>query len=334
MRGSLPAMPAPLRLAIVGLGRIAAAHVAALERTEGVELVAGADPDRAARLAFRGRDLPVVRAPAGLPPVDAAVVTVPTEAHLAVLRDLAAAGVPEVLMEKPLVATRAELERLDDARGGVPVWPLLHFALADEVRWAAGRIAGWTAAHGPVAEVLQLFQDPYLPHLGERLRSLHSSWLDSGVNALSVAARLAPLAAVRAARPLGSPAGTGAAVELDLEGGGTAAVVTSWHARRTSKGTHLRLADGARVLIDHTAGSGLLLAPGGGPAEQFLPADDGLDSMTSHYVAVYADWIARRADAAARLEAARGLVARVLDAQDLLVAREATPSPGAARSGR
>ncbi|MGE0026915.1 MAG: Gfo/Idh/MocA family oxidoreductase [Thermoleophilia bacterium] len=311
-------MPTPLRLAIAGLGRIAASHVAALERTPGVELVAGADPGPSARLAFRGRDLPVVRDAAALPPVDAAVVTVPTGAHLAALRDLAAAGVPEVLMEKPLVANREELDALDDARGGARVWPLLHFALADEVRWAAERIGAWTAAHGPVAEVLQLFQDPYLPHLDERLRSLSSSWLDSGVNALSVAARLAPLGPVRAARPLGAPAGTGAAVELDLEGGGTAGLVTSWHARRTSKGTHLRLAGGARVLIDHTAGSGLLLEPGGGVADAFLPADDGLDSMTSHYMAVYADWREHRAGAAARLDAGRELVARVLDAADLL----------------
>ena len=154
------AMPSPLRLAIVGLGRIATAHVAAIERAGGVVVVAGADPDPAARLVFRGRDLPVVGDPAGLPPVDAAVVTVPTGAHLAVLRELARAGVPEVLMEKPLVATREELRLLDDARGGARVWPLLHFALADEVRWAAERIGAWTAAHGPVAEVFQIFQDP------------------------------------------------------------------------------------------------------------------------------------------------------------------------------
>lgn len=311
-------MPAATTLALVGLGRIATAHVAALERADGLELVAGADPDPAARLAFRGRELPVVRDVAALPPVDAAVVTVPTGAHLAVLRALAAAGVPEVLMEKPLVATRGELEALDAARAGARVWPLLHFALADEVRWAAGRIAGWTAAHGPVAELHGLFQDPYLPHLADRLRSLRSSWLDSGVNALSVAARLAPLGPVRDARPVGEPAGTGAAVTLGLEGGGTAAVVTSWHARRTSKGTHLRLADGARVLIDHTAGSGLLVGPDGGLLDRFLPADDGLDSMTSHYVAVYADWRAHRGDADARLAAGRALVARALDAGELL----------------
>jgi hypothetical protein len=311
-------MPAAITLAIVGLGRIAAAHVAAIERADGVELVAGADPDPAARLAFRGRDLPVARDVADLPPVDAAVVTVPTDAHLVVLRALAAAGVREVLMEKPLVATREELDALDGARAGAAVWPLLHFALADEVRWAAGRVGTWTDAHGPVTELHGLFQDPYLPHLADRLRSLGSSWLDSGVNALSVAARLAPLGPVRDARPLGAPAGTGASVTLGLEGGGTAAVVTSWHARRTSKGTHLRLADGARVLIDHTAGSGLLLGPDGALLDRFLPADDGLDSMTSHYVAVYADWRAHRADAGARLDAARGLVARALDAAELL----------------
>ena len=80
------------------------------------------------------------------------------------------------------------------------------------------------------------------------------------------------------------------------------------------------------MLIDHTAGSGLLMTSGGGPGERFLPADDGLDSMTSHYVAVYADWCAHRGDADARLDAGRGLVARVLDAQAML--EGATPGPG------
>src|SRR5690349_319799 len=108
-------MTAATTLALVGLGRIAAAHVAAIERTDGVELVAGADPEPSARLAFRGRELPVVREVAALPPVEAAVVTVPTDAHLEVLRALASAGVPEVLMEKPLVASREELDALDDA---------------------------------------------------------------------------------------------------------------------------------------------------------------------------------------------------------------------------
>ena len=311
------AMPSPLRLAIVGLGRIATAHVAAIERAGGVVVVAGADPDPAARLVFRGRDLPVVGDPAGLPPVDAAVVTVPTGAHLAVLRELARAGVPEVLMEKPLVATREELRLLDDARGGARVWPLLHFALADEVRWAAERIGAWTAAHGPVAEVFQIFQDPYLPHLGERLRSLHSSWLDSGVNA-GVAARLAPLGAVRAAAP-SAPAG----------GHGRRGRSSTWRrgrrpwSRRGTRGAparalHLRLADGARVLIDHTAGSGLLLRAGrrsrrAVPARRRRPGQhDG------PYVAVYGDWRANRAAAEARLDAGRGLVARVLDAQAMV----------------
>ena len=96
-----------------------------------------------------------------------------------------------------------------------------------------------------------------------------------------------------------------------------ATVVTSWHARRSSKHTHLRLADGARVLIDHTAGSGLLVA-GGAVAEQFAPADDGLASMVSHYVAVYRDWLAEPAASDERLAAGRELLRRVDDAQELL----------------
>jgi hypothetical protein len=308
----------------VGLGRIASSHVEALERTEGVDVVAGVDPAPGRALTFRGRARPVHAAASALPPVDAAVVTVPTAAHLAAVRDLAAAGVPEILLEKPLVATREELDALDAARGGSVVWPLLHFALAEEVRWAAGRIEAWTAAHGPVTELLQLFQDPYLPDLAERLRSLGSSWLDSGVNALSVADRMAPLREVRRAAPLAERAEEGASVELGLEGGGAATVVTSWHARRSSKRTDLRFADGARALLDHTAGAGLLLE-GGSVRERWLPPDDGVTSMVSHYLAVHRDWRDRRAEADRRLAAARGLMRRVFDAQALL---ERGPEPG------
>jgi predicted dehydrogenase len=315
---------APLRIALVGLGRIAASHVEALERTDGVDLVAGVDPAPGRALTFRGRARPVHAAASALPPVDAAVVTVPTAAHLGAVRDLAAAGVPEILLEKPLVATREELEALDAARGRSAVWPLLHFALAEEVRWAAGRIGAWTAAHGPVTELLALFQDPYLPDLAERRRSLGSSWLDSGVNALSVAARMAPLGEVRRAAPLAERAEEGASVELGLEGGGDATVVTSWHARRSSKRTDLRFADGARVLIDHTAGAGVLVE-GGSVRERRLPPDDGVASMVSHYVAVYRDWRERRAEADRRLEAARGLLRRAFDAQALL---DAPPGGG------
>ena len=312
-------MAAPLRLAVVGLGKIAAAHLEALERIEGVEVVAGVDPDPARDLTFRGSARPVhgdVAALAGAG-LDAAVVTVPTSEHLAVCRALAAAGVRQALVEKPLVAARSELDELDAARGAMAVWPLLHFALADEVRWAAARISAWTSAHGPVDELVQYYSDPYLPHLEERRRSLAGSWLDSGINALSVAARLAPLGEVRRAVPLVGEPGEGAAVELDLVAGGTATVVTSWHARRSSKHTHLRLADGARVLIDHTAGSGLLVA-GGALAEQFAPADDGLASMVSHYVAVYRDWLVEPAASDERLAAGRELLRRVYDAQELL----------------
>ena len=314
----LARMAASLRLAVVGLGRIAASHLEALERTDGVDVVAGVDPAPGRALSFRGDARPVHAEAPALPPVDAAVVTVPTAAHLAAVRDLAAAGVPEILLEKPLVAARAELDALDAARGGAAVWPLLHFALAEAVRWAAGRIAGWTAEHGPVTEVVQLFQDPYLPDLADRLRSLASSWLDSGINALSVAARLAPLGEVRDAAPFADRAGEGATVRLALEGGGVATVVTSWHARRSSKATDLRLADGARVLIDHTAGAALLRSADGAVAERYLPPDDGLASMVSHYVAVYRDWREARAEADARLESCRGLLRRVFDAQALL----------------
>lgn len=318
-------MPPPTRIAIIGLGNVAAAHLAALELVPGVNVVAGVNVNPARTLAFRGAPRPVlgsVAALSGADRPDAAVVTVPTAEHMRVCRELAAAGVPQALVEKPLVASRAELDALDAATGPMSVWPLLHFALADEVRWARERIGRWTGEHGPVVHAVQYYSDPYLPDLETRRRSLAGSWLDSGINALSVLATLAPLGAVEGAEPLVADPSEGVSVRIGLANGGTATVVTSWHARRSSKHTHLGFADGARAIIDHTAGTGLLVAAGA-LSEHFAP-DDGLPSLVSHYVAVYRDWSAHGGEAPARLAEGRALLGLVFDAQERLeeLARE------------
>ncbi len=107
----------PARIAVVGaghMGRLHAAKVAALARSEGRVALAGVadlDPDRARQVAE----------PLGAPAVaghgelldraDALVVAVPTVEHGRVVRDALAAGL-DVLVEKPIAATPEEAEEL------------------------------------------------------------------------------------------------------------------------------------------------------------------------------------------------------------------------------
>ena len=107
----VPASNATTRLrgAVFGLGMIGRHHARLLQEMEGVAFAGAVDPG--------GDRFRVVREPglmfgstAGLlaaGPVDFAVVAVPTEEHLPVTRELAAAGV-HLLIEKPLAASADE----------------------------------------------------------------------------------------------------------------------------------------------------------------------------------------------------------------------------------
>jgi predicted dehydrogenase len=115
-------MTEPLRLALIGCGRIAqVAHLPALEKAEGVELVAVSDPSRSVAEAVGRRygvssiytDAADALADRS---VDAAIVAAPDRFHYPLARAALEAG-KHVLVEKPLASTVAEAAALVELTG-------------------------------------------------------------------------------------------------------------------------------------------------------------------------------------------------------------------------
>ena len=106
-------MSQPVRLALVGCGRIAqVAHLPAIEKADGVTLVAVTDPSQevAAAVARRYGVPAAYRDEAGAfadPDVDAVLVAAPDRFHYPIAAAALGAG-KHVLVEKPLAATSAE----------------------------------------------------------------------------------------------------------------------------------------------------------------------------------------------------------------------------------
>jgi predicted dehydrogenase len=106
----------PVRLALIGCGRIAqVAHLPAVEKAEGAELVAVCDPSAAVAGSVARRydvaahtDQRSVWADAS---VEAVIVTAPDRFHHALASEALGAG-RHVLVEKPMTATLAEAEDL------------------------------------------------------------------------------------------------------------------------------------------------------------------------------------------------------------------------------
>lgn len=253
-----------LRVGLVGVGIIAGTHLEVLADDERFTLAFTVDPNRAAPVDFRGTrppHYPSLRDALDAHDPDLAVIATPTEMHtdLAVQALTGSAG--RVLVEKPLVHDLGALTRLRALDSAVDVRGRLltahHFAFSPEVRWAAGQLADhpeW----GPVTGVTSAFYDPYILRGQHAFDSYVSSWMDSGVNQLSVLARLVDLTGPVSGGQADGGASAWHTVAYTSRGTtGTARLRSSWRTGASSKETVLSFAEsGVEVWIDHTAMTG------------------------------------------------------------------------------
>jgi myo-inositol 2-dehydrogenase / D-chiro-inositol 1-dehydrogenase len=149
-------MTGPLRLALVGAGRIGRLHAEAIRRSPALDLVAVAEPRDHAAAAVAGEGVRRTRDIEGLlreRDFDAAIVSAPTALHLRLAGALIADGVP-VLCEKPAGLTSEHARELGErARvAGVPLfvgyWRRFVPALSDlRERLATGMLGAATLVH-------------------------------------------------------------------------------------------------------------------------------------------------------------------------------------------
>ncbi|MFJ5674161.1 Gfo/Idh/MocA family protein [Streptomyces sp. NPDC093097] len=253
-----------LRVGIVGIGIIAQTHLEVLAEDERFTVSFTVDPHRDEPVDFRGTRPP--HYPALHDALDAhdphlVVIATPTEAHAALAVQALTGSAGRVLVEKPLVHTRSALARLHaldptaDVRGRLLT--AHHFAFSPEVRWAADQLA----AHpewGPITSVTSAFYDPYVLRGQQAFDSYVSSWMDSGVNQLSVLARLVELTGpVTGSQADGGASAWYTAAYTSRGTTGTARLRSSWHTGTSSKETVVTFAEsGVEMWIDHTAMTG------------------------------------------------------------------------------
>jgi predicted dehydrogenase len=156
---------APMRIAVVGTGIMGTNHVRVAGRLADAELAAVVDADLERAIAAAGS--PDVLACASIDElpddIDAAVIAVPTPAHLSTAMALISRGI-SVLVEKPLAATVAEASTIVQA------------ALDHGVVLAVGHIERFNPA---VAELMGYIADPI--HVAAARISPYSPRIGDGV---------------------------------------------------------------------------------------------------------------------------------------------------------
>ena len=283
--------PAGGRVVLVGLGSISSAHLSALEAIGSVKSVVGVDPSPRSAVTFRGAPLLVHRElrDALSDPADLVVVATPTGSHAAVVDAVRAcdAGV-RVLVEKPAAQNRTDAQRMLAAGSGVRA--ILHSGFAPEVLWAARFYGTERGRLGDVVSFAAWFGSPYANDEDRRAASLVNSWLDSGINVLSVIGRFVVPTGVRSFRSFADHVSTFEA-RLRLEpGDGTrvGTIVTTWQAAETSQSLRMRFADGSELLLDLMAGAATHLADGS--VTEMFTRPEGGPHLGHQYANFYRDY--------------------------------------------
>jgi predicted dehydrogenase len=192
------------RLAIIGLGRIAAAYRDVLPELPEVSVCGAVEPhpDRAA--AARAAGIPVWATlaemlDAGARP-DVAIVCTPPTSHLEVAEPLLHAGV-DLLVEKPLAPIPGEALRLQEtaARLGRTVITAAKFRVSESLRAARRLIeAGRVGRQVRIENTFSGKLDPNAGWHGDPAISGGGVWMDNGPHSLDVVETLAgPVVRIR-----------------------------------------------------------------------------------------------------------------------------------------
>jgi Predicted dehydrogenases and related proteins len=279
----------PDEVLLVGLGTVAQTHLDVLEAMREANVIGAVDPAPPPHPTFRGRELPVVATiedAAALAPT-LVVIATPTSTHAALCRRTRSVF-PDaaILVEKPAADQATEAEKLLSDEGTIEV--AYHMAFAPEVLWGERLVQTRRDELGPVQAAQAWFTDPYAADITTARRRFTSSWLDSGINSLSVLTRFCDLVEGLSLRPLGDTPGSMFEARIRCISDGEpfeALIVTSWHVTDSARRTWLRFASGAELLLDHHAVAGYLMEDG--QVTDFFGTDGSVSRRESHYAALY-----------------------------------------------
>ena len=316
-------------IGIAGLGHVAVHQIAALANTDVFNLVAVCDPDPG-RLALLGKGMIAFTDIAdmlSLAELDVVVVATPNRLHVDHGVQVLESG-KWLVMEKPLAETQEGFERVektrDRYRGHCTL--ALHAAFGQEVEWLCRQqlIDGLDVKESE--SFVAQFYDPYFEdgRLQSRAFSLGGSWMDSGINALSVIFRVTnhdnlSMRDSRMTRIAGTDCSeVQATVEFGFSRGtsfGSGVIDTNWTLGRDKKMTTLGFRGSDRkIVLDHSAQQVVVKSPLG--QQIVYECQNGLSRLTNHYIGVFLDLERQLAAGEDNFDRCRALHVLLYEAED------------------
>ncbi len=230
--------------------------------------------------------------------LDCVVISTPMDTHISIARDCLEAG-KHVLLEKPAALEPEQIQALYllAEEKNLVFHVGLHAAFGLDILWylehqqALG--AGWQIDRA--AKIRCLFADPYMHNGAIDPHKLHlgGSYVDSGINALSVCARLLPGETFRICdhRTKQSAWAVYHSVTELVCRDKAITVETAWDLGRSHKSTLLEFPEIiGQLLLDHTAQQVVRIFPDG--SREILFQGNPENRLPSQYVGVFREFAA------------------------------------------
>lgn len=312
-----------IRIALVGLGHVADHQIAAIEMTDGLRLVAACDkdPSSARKLSYGMPFFSCINDLLSDGQFEIVMISTPNREHYRLGEQVIESG-KALILEKPAVESRRQLDRIvrKSKHADVFVYVSLHAAFGVEVIWFQRQLANGSLSFGDLRFVRACFFDPYISDnaLTNGAESLGGSWMDSGMNALSVLGKFVDPANLLIVKShMRAPEGLNCSETegmVSLESGQVRGLIhTSWLTGINHKSTQL-IFDQDEVLLDHSRQKA---SRGKGENQKTIFAYDGtLHRLTNHYVGVFSDVVNRYVSGKGNLDYAVALHDRFFDADE------------------
>lgn len=288
-------------LGLIGIGHIAEHQIAALACSNAWRLVGACDM-RAERRSLLPDGVPFFTSTDQLfrnADMDLVLVSTPNLTHYDIGKSVLSAG-RNLLLEKPCCHTRSGMQELVSMARvrGLFFSVAMHASQASDLLWFIENHGRWGLSLSDLAGFEAGFFDSLIEggRLAASAASLGDSWVDSGINAISVISALVPpdCLAVAEARFTNVAVGecrypqANVTIEFEMEGRrGRGTIETNWALGINRKHTRLRFRDGREVLLDHSLEMVVLIENGAEKARVDLHNDR--PRLVNHYVNVLND---------------------------------------------
>ena len=201
-----------------------------------------------------------------------------------------------IIVEKPAADNLEDAERIISGVGGKqPVTVAYHMAFSPEVDWGLTETTKRARQFGPPVVIESWSADPYQPDLDSARATLGTSWIDSGINALSVIERFVKPVERIWLRQHGDPDESSfeGAFICEVQGQQLAAtVLTSWYSSAPARFTRIKYSSGAELFMDHNAVAGYIKEDGS--ISVMFGSSGEVPRREAHYKALYKSWLVDR----------------------------------------